>query len=301
MLDTQTDRQQQLHTLRILNWVAAALHLGLALAGVSFVIDRGSVVVPGFWGTAEWNSTRCQELGYGQDVPVYPNLDPAAAGRRAIKINFSLVLICSQAITAAAHTAQALLARPGSFYDTWTLDYGVKLLSWVEYVFTGALTDHVLIYYGGMLDIRTQVIGYAAQGTLMVVGLTQDLLRLRGLEQPHDLMVCKALIGFLFALGFFNLSSVWFSSLYTLWVDPPSDPTPPDFVKWIVLVEFLLYSSFGIAQLVFMLPFLVNTQTYTRRFFTEQVVLDALSFASKLVLNVAFSTCFVYRMCGGDD
>ena len=294
------DRANELALLRKLNWAAAALHGGLALSAVTVALDRGTVDVPVFWGTAEWNATECRALGYGENVPVCPNFDPNADGHRELPLNFSWLLICSQCITTAAHVFQALKSRPGTWFVRWLTEYGVKLVSWTEYVFTAALTNHVLLYYSGQLDVRAQIIGYAAQSTLMAIGLTQDLLRHWARQTPREAFMCRALIVGLFVLGFFNLLSVWFPSLYVLWFDTPRDQTPPAFVKWIVLFEFLLYSSFGFVQLGFFLPFLVNVGQYTPRYLQEQVALDALSFVSKLLLNVAFSTCFVYQACGGD-
>lgn len=292
----------QLTVLRNINIVAAVLHACLALSALSVVLDKGAIEVPVFWGTAQWNSTECALQGYGESVPVCPNLDPEADGRHQLKLNFSVLLICSQCITTAGHILQAWLSRPGTWFVRWVFEYGIKAISWGEYVFTAALTNHVLLYYSGQLDIRAQIIGYAAQGTLMIIGLTQDLFRHWSLTAPREVSVCKIVIVGLFVLGFFNLMSVWFPSLYVLWFNTPADQTPPSFVKWIVLFEFLLYSSFGFVQLYFFVPYILKTtEQYTPRYLQEQLVLDGLSFLSKLLLNVAFSTCFVYQVCGGDE
>ena len=292
----------RLTVLRNINIVAAVLHATLAISALSVVFDKGSIQVPVFWGTARWNSTECELQGYGEGVPVCPNLDPEADGRHQLKLDFSVLLICSQCITTGGHVLQAWLARPGTWFVRWVFEYGIKAISWAEYVFTAALTNHLLLYFSGQLDVRAQIIGYAAQATLMVIGLTQDLFRHWSLTAPREAPVCKVVILCLFVLGFFNLMSVWFPSLYVLWFNTPTDQTPPSFVKWIVLLEFLLYSSFGFVQLYFFIPYLLrDADQYTPRYLEEQLALDGLSFLAKLLLNVAFSTCFVYQVCGGDE
>ena len=91
---------------------------------------------------------------------------------------------------------------------------------------------------------------------------------------------------------------MWAPSLYKLFVDN-DDVDAPAFVKWIVLSEFLLYTSFGFAQLAFYTPFLLfGPGDYRPRFYAEELVLSSLSFVSKAVLASAFSACLVYRQCG---
>jgi hypothetical protein len=293
------DEVDDFRTLRRLNWTAATLHFALVVTAVIIVFDKGSVDSRVFWGTAEWNNTKCAAMGYDEDITLCPNFDPTADGHHEFSIDFSWLLICSQCITSAAHVYQALLSRPGTWFVRWLLQYGIKPLSWMEYIFTAALTNHILLYYSGQLDVRAHIVGYAAQGTLMVIGLTQDILRQWSLRFKPDVGICKTLISGLFVLGFLNLLSVWFPSLYVLWINTPSDQSPPAFVKWIVLFEFLLYSSFGIAQLVFFLPYIIyDVEKYKPRYFAEQITLDGLSLASKFVLNIAFSSCFIYQICG---
>lgn len=296
-------------SLQRVNLAAAALHLALAVTAFVTVLHRTSIQAPAFWGTAEWNRTACALAGYDAPVcPVVHGCQQTATGgcvsrppavRKSMQVDFSWVLICSQAITAVGHLLVLLFLRvDGGWYVRWVLRHGIKLWTWAEYALTAALTNHVLLYYAGQLDVRAHLLGYAAQSSLMAVGLAQDLLRAWARSAPADAGVCRAAVGGLFAIGFFNLLSVWYPGLHVLWFDTPRDQNPPAFVKWVVLAEFLLYASFGFAQLAFFAPFLLYSNDFRPRFHTEQLVQVVLSFAAKAVLNVAFSACFVYGACG---
>ena len=283
------------HRLEAVNWAAFTLHAALALSAAISGFHRGNVRVPVFWPRSEWNNTKCTELGFSPDVQVCPSSHSAEHIGTG---NFTLVLIASQTITCAFHCLQALQARDhSSLYIQWSLIRGIKVWHWVEYTFTAALLAHTILYFSGMLSLRTQLIGYAAQSTLMLVGLLQDILRHSAMQGVLDVLAAKRLIVFGFIVGFYNVSSVWAPSLYKLFIDT-QDVDPPDFVKWVVLSEFLLYSSFGIAQLVFYIPFLLFTpDAYRSRFYEEEIVLCSLSFVSKAVLASAFSVCLVYKQC----
>ena len=146
------------------------LHAALATSALVSSLDRGSVRVPVFWHRSEWNRTHCEAAGYPRDVQVCPASGDNVA-ERAGSVNFTMVLIASQTITCAFHLAQALQARRWhSNYIQWSLVRGIKVWHWVEYTFTAALLAHTILYFSGMLSIRTQLIGYAAQSTLMLHG-----------------------------------------------------------------------------------------------------------------------------------
>ena len=213
-------------------------------------------------------------------------------------VNFSVVLIISQLITCCFHVMQAYQSRSlHSTYVRLSLQKGIKIYHWVEYIATAPLIAHVVLYYSGIFDLRTLLIGYAAQSTLMLIGVLQDTLRhgvLRGFVEP---LVAKVAIAIAFVVGFFNLATVWGPSLYALFIDS-GDADPPAFVKWVVLAEAILYSSFGLSQLAFYTPFLVfPSSQYIERFLGEELSLIILSFVSKAVLASAFSVCLVYKQC----
>ena len=297
---TNPSRARQVSKLRQANLIACLFHGSLAVAGCVSLLDQGPVTATAFWQHAEWNSTKCGLTGYGS-VPICPQ--QRLIGTREFATNFSVVLIVSQTVTTMFHFLQYLASTSSSLYTRWALIYGIKVFSWAEYTVTAAMTSHVLMYYSGMLDIRTQILGYAAQSTLMVIGLTQDLLRHCGLTKTLDDIACRWCVGILFVLGFYNLMSVWFPSLYNLWIDTPNGQAPPDFVKWVVLVEFMLYSSFGFAQLCFYAPYLWAGRHHgvgllQEKFYLEDMVLIVLSFIAKVTLNSAFSVCLVYQQCG---
>ena len=287
----QTERRRKLE---FVNWVAFALHMALAMSAIVSAIDRGSVHVPVFWPKSEWNTTHCQASGYS-NVQVCPSSE---AAEHVSDINFTLVLVASQSITCLFHLLQAVQAqKSSSIYIQWSMLRGIKIWHWVEYTFTAALLAHTILYFSGMLSIRTQLIGYAAQSTLMLIGLLQDTFRHSCIEGLLDFGTVRWVILFSFLVGFYNVSSVWAPSLYKLFIDT-DDVEAPVFVKWVVLAEFLLYTSFGFAQLAFYTPFLIfGPGEYQARFYEEEIVLSILSFVSKAVLASAFSICLVYQQC----
>ena len=292
MDNNQTERRL---SLEIVNWVAFILHAMLTLSAIVSYIDKGSVEVPIFWPRSEWNSTYCQASGYSPNVQICPSLESA---EYVGDVNFTLILIASQTITCGFHLLQAMQARrPSSLYIQWSLLRGIKVWHWIEYTFTAALLAHTILYFSGMLSIRTQLIGYAAQSTLMLIGLLQDILRHCCLLGILNFEAVRGILLFSFAVGFFNVLSVWMPSLYKLFVNNSEIDAPP-FVRWIVLSEFILYTSFGFAQLAFYTPFLIHGPTYRVRFFEEELVLSSLSFIAKAVLASAFSVCLVYQQCG---
>ena len=292
-LSLHRERRKLLETI---NWIAFLLHATLALSAIASGLDRGSVRVPVFWPRSEWNSTYCQASGYSQTTQVCPS---ARRMEYFGDVNFTLVLIASQSITCGFHFLQALQSRrTSSIYIQWSLMRGIKIWHWVEYTFTGALLAHTILYFSGMLSIQTQLMGYAAQSTLMLVGLLQDLLRHCCIEGLLGFDAVRYIIIFCFVVGFYNVSAVWSPSLYKLFIDNSEIGAPP-FVKWIVLSEFILYTSFGFSQLAFYAPFLIfGPLEYRPRFFDEELVLSILSFVSKALLASAFSVCLVYRQCG---
>lgn len=285
----------RVQSLAVLNWLACLLHAALAISAIVATLDEGSVVVPVFNHGAEWNATACSAQ-YGDSVPVCPaTADTTKAG----DVNFSAVLIVSQLVTATFHAMQATWARdPGSTYIVWSLGRGIKVWHWVEYILTAPLIAHTVLYFSGMLSLRAQMLGYAAQSTLMLVGLLQDILRYTVLRGVLEFSTCRLLIVVSFAVGFYNVLSIWAPSLHALFVADLGDDEPPPFVKWLVLAECVLYTSFGLAQAAFFAPFLLFGAAARSYYYYEEVTLVVLSFVAKATLASVFSVCLVYRQCG---
>lgn len=280
--------------LELINWIAFTLHFTLALSAVTSALDRGTVTVPVYWPTAQWNVTLCSSISGSNDVQVCPSTETEHFG----DVNFTLVLITSQAITCTFHLLQAIQAKTSSsIYIQWSLKRGIKIWHWIEYIVTAPLIAHTILYFSGMLSIQTQMIGYAAQSTLMLIGLLQDVLRHCSLGNFLDFGTVRVALIITFIVGFYNVSSIWMPSIYKLFIDN-DDVEAPEFVKYVVLAEFLLYSSFGFAQLAFYTPLLIfGTRDYRTNFYIEELVFTSLSFISKAVLASAFSVCLVYRQC----
>ena len=310
------------------------LHMGVALSSVGltvwFGIPKGRVSA--WWGKATWGHQNCSPLF--NDTSICPYQGEHAPLK--LGIHFSLLLIWSQSITALSHFIRwnYCCCDWVDVLDGYQTEHGVKLICWTEYVFTAAMTSHVILHLGGMWDIRTQLIAYASQALLMVVGLAQDLLRAISLsaqrrhsqeraawalgEDKCDLQesrrreqsqiesldsACKKGILFLFVIGVFGLMTIWIWPLLTLWFGinlGSSDQSPPKWVRLLVLGEFFLYASFGVVQFVFYLPYLRGRifEDIHMRFWWEQFSFDVFSVLSKLVLNFVFSWCFVLHKCG---
>lgn len=294
---TYTASRRDTKRLSILNWVMCALHAALTLSAVISAADSGMTSGPVFLPRAQWNMTACALAGHGTGVRICP---ADGAPENVGSVSLTTVLVVSQSITSVFHAAQALQARYwGSVYVQWSILRGVKVWHWVEYILTASLIAHVTLYLSGALSIRTQLLGYAAQSTLMLVGLLQDLLRHSVRYAIMGINLARGLLIAAFVVGFYNVASLWAPALYELFVDAGGN-TPPEFVKWVVLSEFVLYTSFGLAQLCFFTPFIVFGGSYTPRFVAEELVFTTLSLVSKAVLATAFSVCIVYNQCGGD-
>ena len=287
-----------------LHAIAACGSIGLRI-GSSFGLIIGNESSTGrisaWWGKATRGPRECAPKFNDTSICPYQGQDDPMR----FEIDFSLLLIFSQLITASSHFIRYIRFDWVSVLDVHQTQSGVKLICWIEYVFTAAMTSHVILHLGGMWDIRTQLIAYAAQAGLMVVWLAQDLLRAIQLSaQPrHYRIHCRIGISFLFLIGIFGLMTVWIWPLLTVWSGinlGSSDKIPPKWLQWLILVEFLLYASFGVVQLAFYVPCLLGwtSEDIRKCFWWEQILFDVFSVLSKLVLNFAFSWCFVLHKCG---
>jgi hypothetical protein len=289
--------------------------LHLILAFVSFVVKVGKGQAEGrvsaWWGQATWGPEKCATNYNGTNICPYQGENPPTEYR----IDFSLLLVFSELITAMSHFVRWNCCK--SAFINKLGDYqrinGVKTVCWIEYVFTAAMTSHVVLHLGGMWDIRTQMIAYASQALLMVAGFSQDLMRAISLSSTGDINQSGELasgIGFVFVIGAFGLMTIWIWPLLTLWEGKnlgKGDDSAPSWVKGLVLCEFLLYAAFGVGQFLFYLPYFVDVckccrfdYEQNRRwwFKREQILFDVLSFLSKFLLNFAFCACFVFGACG---
>ena len=289
--------------------------LHLILAFVSFVVKVGKGQAEGrvsaWWGQATWGPEKCATNYNGTNICPYQGENPPTEYR----IDFSLLLVFSELITAMSHFVRWNCCK--SAFINKLGDYqrinGVKTVCWIEYVFTAAMTSHVVLHLGGMWDIRTQMIAYASQALLMVAGFSQDLMRAISLSSTGDINQSGELasgIGFVFVIGAFGLMTIWIWPLLTLWEGKnlgKGDDSAPSWVKGLVLCEFFLYAAFGVGQFLFYLPYFVDVckcgrfdYEQNRRwwFKREQILFDVLSFLSKFLLNFAFCACFVFGACG---
>lgn len=292
-------------SIKVLWWlhcIAFILHFALVLSAIISITDVGTVHVPVFWPIAQWNYTACAIKGYDAGVLVCPSdTMPEKVG----DVNLGAVLIISQTITCTFHAIQLIQTQQhDSIYITWSVIKGIKVWHWLEYILTAPLVAHVILYLSGMLDLPTQIIVYGSQSTLMLIGMLQDILRDYVVTNPisaTSLRVVKFIIISSFVVGFYNVFSIWFPAFYLLFINSlRSETDPPAFVKWIVLIEFMLYTSFGIAQFVFFLPMVVSSNSRSLTYFSfifEEITFTVLSFASKAVLATAFSMCLVYNKC----
>ena len=280
--------------------------LHLIVAGVSFVfiitegIDNAPVYA--WWGKASWGQDKCAT--HYNDATICPYQGDSLPN--GYRIYFSVLLLCSQFITAMSHFVRGNAAK---FEWVTTLgqyqqQHGVKSICWIEYVFTAAMTSHLVLHLGGMWDIRTQLIAYASQALLMVAGFSQDMMRAISLSTTDESLrsACTFGISFVFVIGAFGLMTIWIWPWLTLWFGTnlgEDDDNAPSWVKYLVLGEFFLYASFGIVQFVCFLPLLSRRSQQPEWWFHwEQVSFDILSVLSKFLLNLAFCHCFVFGACG---
>lgn len=285
---------------------AAALHAALTVSALVSAAESVQTA-PVFEAWPQWNYTRCAARFGDSSIGVCPDTngdDVRVVGR----VNMTWVLILSQLATCAAHCLQAYWLLEEGLYLRLTR-YGLKLAFWMEYALTASTVAYIVIYYSGVVEIRAQVVSLASQTTLMFLGMLLDLLRHASLQfrraaQAPESRVARRLCVPVFVVGFANVLTVWLPSLYKLSI---GDNDAPAWVFWVVLLEFVLYTSFGFAQLAFFLPFLTGSSPSRpdgdlpeRAVLLENLTLIALSFISKALLNTAFSVCLVYGLCQED-
>lgn len=281
---------------------AAILHGVLTLSAIiSTAKDVQTVTVFETW--PQWNYTKCQSAFGESSIGICPQTCPIEdpnANKVVGDVNMTAILIISQLITCLAHCVQAYwLYIKNTIYTEFT-QKGLKFIFWLEYAITAPTIAYVVIYYSGIIELKSQLVAVISQATLMLLGLLLDLIRYVALDFKSSTKIVESrLMRYLcipiFIIGFLNVLTVWFPSLYTLANDNTGAPA---WVFWVVLLEFMLYTSFGFAQFVFFTPFMIYGQAPSpTTVLAENITMIVLSFASKAILNTFFSICLVYGLC----
>lgn len=265
-------------------------------------IVKGSEYVPLFDTWPQWNATRCRETFGPSSLPLCPETDLGELGKVAsLELDTTAVVIASQMITALAHALQAGLMHHRPRWSVILNRRGVKWLFWVEYCVSASLIGIVVTYYSGLIGVREQLLVVSGQSSLMLLGLLLDLLRYVAVdeskERRHLSWVFRALCGWVFVVGFYNVLVVWIPGIARLFGHHGATEAP-EWVVYLVLAEASLYMSFGIVELVSFVPFLMlGVAPSVQWLEMEQGAMIILSFASKFVLNAVFSVCLVYGVC----
>lgn len=241
-----------------------------------------------------------------------------------LEISLVMILIVTQTCTFLCHFTQYKLCTSGSPTFKALSERGIKIVFWLEYTFSASFIAVVTAFLSGNVDIKSLLLILASQSTLMLVGLLIDILRhlkdvidknvdlafreMLGTDlslllhpQYYDedapftrsmVSVCcsldsyVALMLFIFTVGFFNLGCQWVPGLTKV-----IDSIGSDMPSWVValyLVEFALYSSFGVVQFYYTLW--KRNRAYMLQ---EHNVHTLLSFASKFTLVLFFIMYFV--------
>lgn len=141
---------------------------------------------------------------------------------------------------------------------------GIKILYWMEYSITAPLITAVVLYYSGVIEVRTHLICLASQATLMICGYALDALRhiKNKLDAPRqkvqkedtekskvdpewDQKFIPYAYHHIMAVGTINMLTVWLPPFVQLFT---ADRSPPVFVYSLVVIEFALFGLFGVAQ-----------------------------------------------------
>lgn len=135
---------------------------------------------------------------------------------------------------------------------------GIKILYWMEYSITAPLITAVVLYYSGVIEVRTHLICFASQATLMMCGYALDALRqiknkLDALRQKEDTEKSPEWEQKFIPRAFHHIMAVGTINMLTVWLPPfvqlfTADRSPPEFVYILVVVEFALFGLFGVAQ-----------------------------------------------------
>lgn len=292
-------------TILLRSHLAAALLHGLLTLSAIISTHKKTESVLIFDSLPQWNYTNCRSTFGESSVGICPHTCPDGddyVSKVIGEVNMTAVLITSQLFTCMAHCLQVfLLYKNNSTYREFT-NRGIKLLFWLEYVVTGSAVAYVVIYYSGNIELKSQLVSILSQATLMLLGLLLDLTRcLYVVCQRHsvfgnwELKVLRYLCVLIFSVGFANVMTVWGPSIYEL---AKSDTGAPAWVLYVVLLECLLYISFGVTQLLFFTPFILCGDPPSLHIIVgENISLIVLSFVSKAILNTFFSMCLVYGVC----
>lgn len=278
--------------------IAAGLHLTMAVVGMAIAYGNDKSLEANVYDTpVVWNATHCRSVFNQSSIGICPETCPADAMAQAVgRVDMAAILLTSQFLTALAHILQLYMIVLGNKTYIQLCKDGIKVIFWLEYSLTAPAIAYITSYYGGYIQVREQLLVVAAQGCAMFLGFGLDLSRHIAAQSGHPISIMlRATSLVLFVFGFFTVSVIWVPPLYLLM---RTDSEAPDWVFAVVLVEFLLYCSFGIVQLVSFTPFLVLGERPSEwQMRAESMAMIVLSFASKATLCSVFAACLVYGLC----
>lgn len=284
--------------LLIAHSIAAGLHLAMAVVGMAIAYGNDTNLKADVYeAPVVWNATECRSAFGQSSMGICPDTCPADALAQVIgRVDMAGILLTSQCVTALGHITQLCMILLGNLTYMQLCEDGIKVVFWMEYAVTAPAIAYITSYYGGYIQVREQLLLVAAQGCAMFLGLCLDLSRYIAGKSAHPVSIMlRATSVVMFVFGFFAVSVIWVPPLYLLM---RSDSQAPDWVFAVVLVEFLLYCSFGVVQLASFAPFLAMGKSpsgwQTR---AESMAMIVLSFASKATLCGVFAACLVYGLC----
>lgn len=189
---------------------------------------------------------------------------PVGTVEKRTGFDSTLLLLFAEVCTALNHLLSWLALSPDSgrwlralYYDDDGKLHGVKVLFFLEYAASAAcMTVTIFSVYAGYVDYKLPAIMGTGIGVSMVIGAWIDAGRwMYYRAASHDLVSVEAppVSGWLRVLAlcsatlvFALVSSIWVPSLVGVFANGA-----PAFVKGIVLGEFVLFSSFGVAHVGF--------------------------------------------------
>jgi hypothetical protein len=267
----------------------AVLHGALALYMLVVAIAVGSNEQIMYKANALWT-----------DGTITPDPSPAEP---SITVSATWMLFFAEVATTANHILTYLSLTRGPthplgflYYQdssdgAWTL-HGIKGLFFGEYSLSASLMTSVIFnVYSGYLDEKLPGIIISGVAVCMFMGAWWDFARWSSYQVKDSSVsrmsrwlssaACLAVVAF--------LTSLWAPSFATV-----AESRTPGFVKILVVAQFVLYMSFGVAQLLFhgltyqfgTLASLEELQPYLSK---EIVVLSVLSAVSKALLLLILS------------
>ena len=204
--------------------------------------------------------------------------------------NLPLATFAFFLVTAIGHLGPVVSLRWRHFYFHTSLDRGQWVGRWVEYAITAPIMFTILIaYFLGTIEVCAIIGTWALMAGTMACGFLMEVVNppysLDAWRGPDD-TVWQAWTPQV--LGWALYVTAWAIALIP-GVAILGEDNVPEFVPWLVFAELLLYSPFGIVQLVtYVLPpryFVASEHVYIILSLTSKVLLGGLVLANVLVLG----------------